>query len=152
MKGVVWQLTPKGICILDRFCSRNGIQQKQVAELIGVALPQLMILERDRQSDKLLTNRGTIEVVFRRFIGANGFNIKSTVSSADSDSMSDYKDGLTGVKMAAERNVGGKTFKDTFTGKSAIDWLIDCSTTVDRRETIEIALLFVEYDLIEVVQ
>lgn len=152
MKGVVWQLTPKGICILDRFCSRNGIQQKQVAELIGAALPQLVILERDGQSDKLLTDRGTVEVVFRRFIGTNGFNIKSSVSSADSDSMSDYKDGLTGVKMAAERKVGGKTFKDTFTGKAAIDWLMDCSTTVDRRETIEIASLFVEYDLMESVQ
>jgi len=152
MKGSVWQLTPKGICILDRFCSRNGIQQKQVAELIGNSLTQLVILERDGQSDKLLTDRGTIEVIFRRFIGANGPNVKSSVSSADSDSLSDYKDGLTGVKMAAERKVGGKTFKDTFTGKSATDWLMDCSTTVDRRETIEIASLFVEYDLIEAVQ
>ncbi|KAK0735734.1 regulator of G protein signaling domain-containing protein [Apiosordaria backusii] len=152
MKGSVWQLTPKGISILDRFCSRNGIQQKQVGELVGASLPQLVSLERDGQTDKLLTDRGTIEVIFRRFIGANGPNVKSSVSSADSDSLSDYKDGLTGVKMAAERKVGGKTFKDTFTGKSATDWLMDCSTTVDRRETIEIASLFVEYDLMEAVQ
>lgn len=152
MKGSVWQLTPKGISILDRFCSRNGIQQKQVGELIGAALPQLVSLERDGQTDKLLTDRGTIEVIFRRFIGANGPNVKPSVSSADSDSLSDYKDGLTGVKMAAERKVGGRTFKDTFTGKAATDWLMDCSTTVDRRETIEIASLFVEYDLMEAVQ
>jgi len=152
MKGSVWQLTPKGISILDRFCSRNGIQQKQVAELVLSSLPQLVSLERDGQTDKLLTDRGTIEVIFRRFIGANGPNIKSSVSSADSDSLSDYRDGLTGVKMAAERKVGGKTFKDTFTGKAACDWLMDCSTTVDRRETIEIASLFVEYELMEPVQ
>lgn len=152
MKGSVWQLTPKGISILDRFCSRNGIQQKQVAELIGNSLPQLVSLERDSQSDKLLTDRGTIEVIFRRFIGANGLNVKSSVSSADSDSLSDYRDGMTGVKMAAERKVGGKIVKDTFTGKAATDWLMDCSTTVDRRETIEIASLFVEYDLMEPVQ
>ncbi|KAL2159000.1 hypothetical protein VTH06DRAFT_3031 [Thermothelomyces fergusii] len=152
MKGVVWQLTPKGICILDRFCSRNGIQQKQVAELIGSSLPQLVTLERDGQTDKLLTDRGTIEVIFRRFIGTNGFNIKSSVSSADSDSLSDYRDGLTGVKMAAERKINGKTYKDTFTGKAASDWLLDCSTTVDKRETYEIASLFVEYELMEAVQ
>jgi hypothetical protein len=152
MKGSVWQLTPKGISILDRFCSRNGIQQKQVAELIGGSLPQLVSLERDGQSDKLLTDRGTIEVIFRRFVGANGPNVKSSVSSADSDSLSDYRDGMTGVKMAAERKVGGKTYKDTFTGKAATDWLMDCSTTVDRRETVEIASLFVEYDLMEPVQ
>ena len=152
MKGSVWQLTPKGICILDRFCSRNGIQQKQVGELIGSSVTQLVILERDGQTDKLVTDHGTIEVIFRRFIGANGPNVKTSVSSADSDSLSDYRDGLTGVKMAAERKLGGKTYKDTFTGKSATDWLMDCCTTVDRRETVEIASLFVEYELMEAVQ
>ena len=152
MKGSVWQLTPKGICVLDRFCARNGIQQKQVAELIGSSVPLLVILERGGQTDKLLTDRGTVEVIFRRFLGTNGPNVKSSVSSADSDSLNDYKDGLTGVKMAAERKVGGKTFKDTFTGKAATDWLMDCATTVDRRETIELASLFVEYDLMEAVQ
>jgi hypothetical protein len=123
-----------------------------VAELVGASLPQLVILERDGQSDKLLTDRGTIEVIFRRFIGTNGFNIKQSVSAADSDSLSDYRDGLTGVKMAADRKVGGKTFKDTFTGRAAADWLLDCSTTVDKRETYEIASLFVEYDLMDAVQ
>ncbi|KAL1861311.1 hypothetical protein Daus18300_008987 [Diaporthe australafricana] len=152
MKGSVWQLTPKGISILDRFCSRNGIQQKQVAELIGNSLPQLVILEREGQTDKLTTDRGTIEVLFRRFVGIGGFNIKNNVNSADSDSLSDYRDGLTGVKMAAERKVGGKTFKNTFLGKAATDWLMDCSTTVDRRETIEVAGLFVEYELMEAIQ
>ncbi|KAB5572375.1 developmental regulator flbA [Coniochaeta sp. 2T2.1] len=152
MKGSVWQLTPKGICILDRFCSRNGIQQKQVSELIGNSLTQLVILERDGQTDKLISDRGTIEVIFRRFIGANGPNVKSSVSSADSDSLSDYRDGLTGVKMASDRKVGGKTYKDTFTGKACTDWLMDCCTTVDRRETFEIGSLFVEHDLMESIQ
>ena len=151
MKGSVWQLTPKGVAILDRFCSRNGIQQKQVAELVGSTLTQLVILERDGQTDKLVTDRGTVEVVFRRFVGSHGPNIKSSVGSADSDSLSDYRDGLTGVKMAGERKVNGKTFKDTFTGKAATDWLMDCCTTVDRRETVDIATLFIEYDLIEAV-
>jgi hypothetical protein len=54
--------------------------------------------------------------------------------------------------MAADRKVGGKTFKDTFTGRAAADWLLDCSTTVDKRETYEIASLFVEYDLMDAVQ
>lgn len=152
MKGSVWQLTPKGISILDRFCSRNGIQQKQVAELIGNSLPQLVILEREGQTDKLTTDRGTIEVLFRRFVGIGGFNIKTNVNSADSDSVTDYRDGLTGVKMAAERKVGGKTYKNTFTGKAVTDWLMDCSTTVDRRETFDLASLFVEYELMEAIQ
>src|ERR1700753_3690054 len=40
MKGSVWQLTPKGVTVLDRFCSRNGIQQKQVAELASMSSAQ----------------------------------------------------------------------------------------------------------------
>ncbi|TWU72739.1 hypothetical protein ED733_001529 [Metarhizium rileyi] len=149
MKGSVWQLTPKGITVLDRFCSRNGIQQKQVAELANMSSAQLVILERDQQTDKLLHDRGTIEVIFRRFVGADGRNVKTSVTAADSDSLHDYKDGLTGVKMAAERKVNGKAYKDTFNGKATADWLMDCSTIVDRRETIEIASLFVEYELME---
>jgi hypothetical protein len=152
MKGSVWQLTPKGICILDRFCSRNGIQQKQVADLIGSSVTQLVILERDPQSDKLLTDRGTIEVIFRRFVGSNGPNVKPSVSAADSESLNDYRDGLTGVKMAGERKVAGRTYKDTFTGRAATDWLMDCSTMVDRREAIQVASLFVEYGLTESIQ
>lgn len=149
MKGSVWQLTPKGVTVLDRFCSRNGIQQRQVAELTALHSTHLVILERDLQTDKLLHDRSTIEVIFRRFAGTEGRNVKSTVNAADSDSLNDYRDGLTGVKMAAERKVNGKTYRETLTGKAASDWLMDCSTIVDRRETIEIATLFVEYDLIE---
>ncbi|UNI13477.1 AMSH/STAMBP protein ubiquitin specific-protease [Purpureocillium takamizusanense] len=151
MKGSVWQLTPKGVTVLDRFCARNGIQQKQVTELAAMNSAQLVILERDQQSDKLLNDVGTIEVIFRRFVGADGRNIKSSVTAADSDSLHDYKDGLTGVKMAAERKINGKAYRDTFTGKATVDWLMDCSTIVDRRETLEVATLFVEYGLIEAV-
>ncbi|KAI0549299.1 RGS-domain-containing protein [Xylaria curta] len=153
MKGAVWQLTPKGVCVLDRFCSRNGIQQRQIGDLVAQGSSHLCILERDPATDKLVMDRGTMEVVFRRLCGANGgLNIKSTVSSADSDSLSDYRDGLTGVKMASERKVNGKTYKDTFTGKACSDWLMDCCTTVDRRETYEMASLFVEYGLMESIQ
>ncbi|KAI0022350.1 regulator of G-protein signaling [Xylariomycetidae sp. FL0641] len=152
MKGAVWQLTAKGVCVLDRFCSRNGIQQRQIADLIALGTSHLCILERDPGTDKLVMERGTMEVVFRRLIGTNGLNIKSSVSTADSDSLSDYRDGLTGIKMASERKVGGKTYKDTFTGKAVSDWLMDCCTTVDRRETHEMASLFVEYELMEAIQ
>ncbi|KAI0401016.1 RGS-domain-containing protein [Xylaria palmicola] len=153
MKGAVWQLTPKGVCVLDRFCSRNGIQQRQIGDLVAQGSSHLCILERDPATDKLVMDRGTMEVVFRRLCGANGgLNIKPSVSSADSDSLSDYRDGLTGVKMASERKINGKMYKDTFTGKGCSDWLMDCCTTVDRRETYEMASLFVEYGLMESIQ
>jgi hypothetical protein len=156
MKGNVWQLTPKGIHVLDRFCSKNGIQQRHVTDLVNSAknTMQLVLLERDSTTDKISSDRSTIEVIFRRFIGQNGPNIKSSSSSADSDSLSEYKDGLNGVKMAAERKLGTppRTVYQTFTGKAAADWLMDCCTTIDRHETSEIATLFIEHDLMWCVQ
>ena len=156
MKSSVWQLTPKGIHVLERFCAKNGIQQKHVTELVNSSrnTMQLVILERDSTTDKLSSDRSTIEVIFRRFIGQNGPNIKSSTSSADSDSLSEYKDGIAGVRMANERKIGSppRTMYQTFTGKAATDWLMDCCTTVDRRETTEIATLFLEQELIWCVQ
>jgi hypothetical protein len=156
MKGSVWQLTPKGIHVLERFCSKNGIQQKHVTELVNSPrnTMQLVILERDSATDKLSSDRSTIEVIFRRFVGQNGPNIKNSTSSADSDSLSEYKDGIAGVRMANERKVGSppRTVYQTFTGKAATDWLMDCCTTVDKRETTEIASLFLDQELIWCVQ
>jgi hypothetical protein len=156
MKGSVWQLTPKGIHVLERFCAKNGIQQKHVTELVNSPrnTMQLVILERDPATDKLSSDRSTIEVIFRRFIGQNGPNIKNSTSSADSDSLSEYKDGIAGVRMANERKIGSppRAVYQTFTGKAATDWLMDCCTTVDRRETNEIATLFLEHELIWCVQ
>lgn len=156
MKGSVWQLTPKGIHVLERFCSKNGIQQKHITELVNSPrnTMQLVILERDSASDKLSSDRSTMEVIFRRFVGTNGPNVKNSTSSADSDSLSEYKDGLSGVRMANERKVGSppRTVYQTFTGKAATDWLMDCCTTVDKRETVEIAQAFLEQELIWCVQ
>lgn len=152
LKGSVWQLTPKGIHVLERFCLRNGIQQKHVTDLLNSPrnTMQLVILERDTTTDKLSSDRSTIEVIFRRFVGQNGPNIKSSTSSADSDSLSEYKDGLAGVRMAQERKIGNppRTVYQTFSGKSSCDWLMDCCSTVDRRETAELSNMFLEHELI----
>ncbi|KAH6874259.1 regulator of G protein signaling domain-containing protein [Thelonectria olida] len=149
IKGSVWQLTPKGITVLDYFCARNGIHKKQVSELANLGVIQLVHLERDSQTDRLVHDQGTIEVVFRRFVGADGSNVKSSVKPADSDSLHDYRNGASGVKMAAERKVNGKTYCDTLTGEATTDWLMDYSTIMDKRESVEVATLFVEYELVE---
>lgn len=151
LKNAVWQLTPKGMHVLTRFCQRNGINQRHVLDVLDSArnTMQLVILERDSASDKLSHDRATIEVIFRRFAGQDGPNLKSSVTSSDSDSLSDYYNGLIGVKMARERKILDHVYKNSFTGKAAVDWLMDCCTTVDRREVYEIAELFVSHGLVE---
>ncbi|KAF3482930.1 developmental regulator flbA [Arthroderma uncinatum] len=150
LKGALYQLTPKGINILHRFCQRNGITARHIMDIIDSPrnTMQLVIMERDSITDQISNDKGTIEVIFRRFAGQDGPNLKSSVSSSDSDSVSDYTNGVVGVKMARERKIGDKLYQNTFTGKAAMEWLMDCCTTIDRRETMEIASLFVRQGLI----
>lgn len=150
LKGAVWQLTPKGMHVLTRFCQRNGINQRHVLDVLDSPRNnmQLVILERDAATDKLSHDRATAEVIFRRFVGQDGPNVKSNTSTSDSDSLNDYYNGLIGVKMAKERRIMDHVFRNTFTGKAAVDWLLDCCTTVDRRETYEVAESFVRFGLI----
>ncbi|KAF2461685.1 regulator of G protein signaling domain-containing protein [Lineolata rhizophorae] len=146
----VWQMTAKGIHILQRFCSRNGIQSAHIQQVFQSPrnTMQLVILEREPETDKLNHDEATIEVIFRRFAGQEGPNVKTTTTASDSDSVQDYSTGMVGVKVAKERKVGDKVYFNTFTGRAASDWLMDCCTMVDRRETVEISTLFMEYGLI----
>ncbi|KAL9608034.1 MAG: hypothetical protein Q9167_007102 [Letrouitia subvulpina] len=152
LKNAVWHLTPKGMHVLTRFCQRNGINQRHVLDVLDSPrnAMQLVILERDGGSDKLSHDRATIEVIFRRFAGQEP-NLKNTTSASDSDSLSDYYNGMVGVKMARERKILEHLVANTFTGKAAVDWLMDCCTTVDRREVYEIAELFVQHGLMRAV-
>ncbi|KLJ07736.1 hypothetical protein EMPG_16791 [Blastomyces silverae] len=150
LKGALFQLTPKGINILQRFCQRNGITARHIMDVLESPrnTMQLVILERESTTDQISHDRATIEVIFRRFAGQDGPNIKPSVSTSDSDSVSDYTNGLVGVKIAKERKIGDKFIHNTFTGKAAVDWLMDCCTTTDRRETFDIATMFVKQGLI----
>ncbi|KAI5282183.1 hypothetical protein KEM54_002914, partial [Ascosphaera aggregata] len=154
MKGSLFQLTPKGIHILQRFCQRNGITAAHVMDIIESSrnTMQLVILERDTVTDKLSRDKATVEVIFRRFIGQDQPNVKTSMSSSDSDSISDYSTGAVGVKMARDRRINNTVYHNTFTGRSCVDWLLDCCTTVDRRETIELAAMFIEHQLMWPVQ
>ncbi|KAI8417281.1 hypothetical protein FOFC_03594, partial [Fusarium oxysporum] len=126
---------------------RKKWHQKQVSELADLGVIQLLHLERDPQTDKLIHDQTTIDVIFRRFVSAGAPNFKSSVKPTDSDSLQGYRDG--GVKMADELMVNGKKYWNTFTGKATTDWLMDYSTVMDKCETVEVATLFVEYELVE---
>jgi hypothetical protein len=145
-KGWVWKLTSKGITILNWFCSKNGIEHDQLPDLVNLVLTPLITLERNQETDKLYLDRGTIEVIYCRLVGAGGRANKAPMMMNDTS----YKN-LAGVRMAAERKVNGRLYHDTFTGQDVGDWLMDYTTTMDIREAVELAALFVHHDLIETV-
>ncbi|KAI9732587.1 MAG: hypothetical protein M1834_003923 [Cirrosporium novae-zelandiae] len=150
LKGAVWQLTPKGINILQFFCQRNGINQKHVLDVLDGPrnTMQLVRLERDEKTDRLSADSRTMEVIFRRFAGSEGPNAKQSTSTSDSDSLNDYYNGIIGVKMAKERKIFDKVIQNTFTGKAGVDWLMDCCIVIDKQECNEICERFVKSGLI----
>ena len=149
-KSSVWQLTPKGMHILARFCQRNGIHQRHVNDLLDSPrnMMQLVILEREPETDKITSDAATVGVIFRRFAGDTGPNLKPSGSASDTDSVSDYATGLIGVKMQRSRR-GDRESPYVFSGKSAFDWLMDCCTLVDKREVFELANLFITHGLVD---
>lgn len=150
-KSTVWQLTPKGMHILGRFIQRNGIHQRHVDELLASPrnMMQLVILEREQDTDKLNHDLATINVLFRRFAGETGPNYRAARSQSDSDSLHEYATGLLGVRMSRPKHRETETAPYTFTGKATFDWLMDCCTVVDRREVFELANQFLLHGLIE---
>ncbi|KAK5075499.1 hypothetical protein LTS08_001434 [Lithohypha guttulata] len=146
-KGAIWQVTPKGCTILKRWVDRNGQPAPQLEALCEKAQMQLVVLERDMDTDRISLDKTTVEVVFRRMCGMEGPNLKANTTLSDSDSVSDYATGLVGVKMAKDRRVMNKTVPYTFMGKAAADWLQDCCTTIDRRECLQLCESFVRAQL-----
>lgn len=148
-RSSVWQLTPKGMRVLTRFCQRNGIHQRHVNELLDSPrnMMQLVILERETDSDSPNFDRGTIEVIFRRFVGEGGPNLRNT-TTADSDSVHEYATGLVGVRMIRSRKQIEKETPYMFTGKSAVDWILDCCMVVNRKEAFDLAQQFLLQALI----
>ncbi|KAF2004971.1 RGS-domain-containing protein [Amniculicola lignicola CBS 123094] len=145
-KGSVWQLTPKGIHILQRFCSRNGIQSAHVKAVIDSNRNprQLVILERDTETDKLHHDEQTVEIIFRRFVGLN----VNEANASDADSLHEFSKCDVGVRMVKHKPTTQRPYEHVFTGRSTVEWLMDCCTMVDRREGIEIGQLFLDLRLV----
>lgn len=144
-KSSVWQLTPKGIHILERFCARNGIQSAHVKAVIESSRNphQLVILERSPDTDKLHSDEQTVEIIFRRFVGNSANETQS-----DSDSIHEFGKCDVGVRTVKHKPTQSRPYEHVFNGRSAAEWLMDCSTMVDRREAAEIGSMFLQLGLV----
>ncbi|KTW30904.1 uncharacterized protein T551_01456 [Pneumocystis jirovecii RU7] len=140
----IWKLTPKGITILSRFVKRNGVDISIVNDLLASRYNtmQLVIIERDAKTDMILQDPFMTEVIFRYFIGSK----PNFVSSNISDSADDYIDGCVGVRIIEQKYL--ESSKYCFNGLSAFLWLMRCCTTMTYGEAIDIATIFVNYNLI----
>lgn len=139
----LWKLTPKGITILSRFVKRNGVDTYVINDLLASPYNtmQLVIIERDVETDMILQDPFMIEVIFRYFVGT-----KPNFSSNTLDSPDDYTDGCVGVRIIEQKFIDSSHY--CFNGLSAFLWLMRCCTTMTYSEAIEIATIFVNHNLI----
>lgn len=151
-------LTPKGLHVLERFISKNGINADHLQHVF-TSQPiciKLLHLERRAADDEIIVTQSVITVLFRRFVGRQS-NYPSS-SSSPSDAFGEYHERAKGVQLmdVQERSppsVGRSTVvhQHCFTAVSALEWLCDFTSVVGREEAAEMAAQFVRFGLITLV-
>ncbi len=169
----IYMLTPKGLHILERFITKNGINGEHLLKVFSSQpiCMKLLHLERRHFDDELLVNGPVLEVIFRRFVGRYpNYPSRSAMYTIvdpndpsgapagpvapERDFTQDF-DRTMGVEMmdVAERQRSGqlRVIKHAFSAMTALDWLQDFTTMAGRDEASEIAAHFERLELIELI-
>ncbi|CEH15245.1 REGULATOR OF G PROTEIN SIGNALING [Ceraceosorus bombacis] len=160
-KGI-YVITPKGLHILERFITKNGINGEHLLPVFSSQpiCMKLLHLERRTHDDELLINRPVIEVIFRRFVGRqpnyppsaeireNGQPIPSE-GEFDRTMGIEMQDLSERVRLPKSTQTTLHVAKHCFPSIAALDWLCDFTTICGRDEAAEIAAHFVRLGFIQ---
>ena len=154
----VYQLTPKGLHILERFMSKNGISS-DLFQSVFISQPiciKLLHLQRRISDDEIIVSRSVIIALFRRFVGRSPNNTPPSDTLLDPFQL--FEDRAKGISVneiteRAQPLLGKPALvhKYCFPAVSALEWLCDFSTVVGREEAAEMAAQFVRFGLITLV-
>ncbi|KAI5479237.1 hypothetical protein MNV49_003931 [Pseudohyphozyma bogoriensis] len=162
----IYQLTPKGLHVLERFITKNGISADHLVNVFTTQpiCMKLLHLERRQSDDEIHISRSVIDVVFRRFSGGRHPNYvtdphdsRTTAGVArpfvDNLRPADSFDRSGGVELQDVTEKGKSSgpavvIKQVFNSVTAIDWLVDYTTCCCRDEAAELLAHFVRYNLI----
>lgn len=148
-------ITPKGLHILERFITKNGINGEHLLKVFSTQpiCMKLLHLERRSQDDELLINRGVLEVVFRRFVGRQP-NYRPRQQEGGTSPEFDRTLGIemNDITEKAKIGKGTRVIKHTFSAFSVLEWLCDFTTICGRDEAAEMAAHFARLKFIELVQ
>lgn len=154
----VYQLTPKGLHVLERFMSKNGINS-DIFQPVFVSQPiciKLLHLERRSSDDEIIVTQPVIIALFRRFVGRAPNSPPPSDKPLDAFQQYDERAKGISVNEIAERAqplVGkpAQVHRYCFAAVTALEWLCDFSTVVGREEAAEMAAQFVRFGLITLV-
>ncbi|KAK7471115.1 hypothetical protein VKT23_002530 [Stygiomarasmius scandens] len=154
----IYQLTPKGLHVLERFISKNGINSDHLQDVF-ISQPiciKLLHLERRSADDEIIVTQSVITALFRRFVGRQ--SNYPTPSTTPLDAFQRYNERSKGVYLmdVTERaqpllGKGQQHHKYCFAAVTALEWLCDFTSVVGREEAAEMAAQFVRFGLITLV-
>ncbi|KAK9492213.1 regulator of G protein signaling domain-containing protein [Lipomyces doorenjongii] len=164
---MLFQLTPKGIAIVDAFSQRHGVVSPNVVDLLKSQhnSMKLVHLERDPVTDHISSSEIVIEIIFQRFAGrkpnttplhrAHSHHMPSQSlghsesSDTDVSSVSDmYLESSAGVHVHDSKRIHLKEYHNCFSGMAAKLWLMDCTSIIYALEAQMVLTAFLQYDLI----
>ena len=153
----IFQITPKGLHVLERFVTKNGISTENILKVFVTQsiLVKLITLERRPSDDDIECTRKTLEYVWKRFAGSKHPNYAqppitkalAVRSFTDLPKLLPSFDRSNGVEVqdVVERNKQGNLtlLKHVFSALACVDWLVDFTTAVCREEAGDLAGHFV---------
>jgi GTPase-activating protein SST2 len=150
----VYVLTPKGLHVLERFISKNGINSDHLQQVFATQpiCIKLLHLERRSVDDEIIVTQSVITALFRRFVGRQA-NYPPQ-SSGPMDPFQQYHERSKGVALMDVTEKGqtkGQAHKYCFAAVTALEWLCDFTSVVGREEAAEMAAQFVRFGLITLV-
>ncbi|KAH9021316.1 regulator of G protein signaling [Lactarius hengduanensis] len=153
----VYVLTPKGLHVLERFISRNGINGDHLAHVFATQpiCMKLLHLERRSVDDEIIVSQSVITALFRRF-AAREPNYPLP-SNQNLDPTAAYHERAKGIQLMdvsdRQSSSSGRapSHRYCFAALAALEWLCDFTSVVGREEAAEMAAQFVRFGLITLV-
>ena len=164
----IYMITPKGLHVLERFITKNGITAQHMMRVFAQQpiCMKLLHLERTSADDEIIITKSVVEILWRRFVGRD-----PNVSSLSEDilvaqkSYRWYQQADTASTDEVDRSIGivlrrvksrsspsdDNEFEYRFPAWSVIEWMCEFSTCVGPDEAAELAAHFVRYGLIALV-
>ena len=155
----VYQLTPKGLHVLERFISKNGINADHISHVFQTQpiCMKLLHLERRSVDDEIIVSQAVITALFRRFVGRQpNYSPENFLSLDPYQKYQERSKGLalTDVTERIQPIMGRATTtvqKYCFPAVAALEWLCDFTSVIGREEAAEMAAQFVRFGLITLV-
>ena len=151
----VYVLTPKGLHVLERFMSKNGINGDHLAHVFSSQpiCMKLLHLERRSVDDEIIVSHSAITALFRRFVGRSPNYPPEYMDNMDA--FQKYHERSKGVALmdVSEKGAGkgSVVHKHCFAAVTALEWLCDFTSVIGREEAAEMAAQFVRFGLITLV-